>query len=147
MNSFKKLLQLSKFLLVTLVFSLFLFSQIAIAQDATEMAAIEKMFEADIQGGTFTVDVKDLDVKNDLRVGSAVLSLPDGETGTIEEIAITGPDGKIFGCKNLKVQNGTDLIQSCGGPAYLKVGTTTYYAKGSNFQPQTDLKLRVKLSK
>ncbi|AFZ38289.1 hypothetical protein Sta7437_4858 (plasmid) [Stanieria cyanosphaera PCC 7437] len=146
MNSLKKILQLSKFLAVALVFSLFLFSQNAIAKNITGMSAIEEMFEADIQGGNFTVDAKDLDFKNNLRVGSAVLSLPPDETGTIEEIAITGPSGKIFGCVNIKVQNGTDLIKSCGGPAYLVPGKTKYYAKGSNFQPQTDLKLRVKLS-
>jgi hypothetical protein len=147
MNSLKKLLQWSKFLAVTLVFSLFLYSQSAIAQNATGMSAMERMFEADIRGGTFTVDARDLDVKNDFRVGSAVLALPEGETGTIAEIAITGPSGKIFGCKNIQVQNGTDLIKSCGGPAYLKAGKSTYSARGSNFQPQTDLKLKVKLLK
>lgn len=141
----KKLLELSKFLVITLVFSLFWYSQSAIA--AMGMPAIDSILESvQIEEGKFSVDVADISIPTDLRVGSAVVSLPDGETGTIDEISITGSNGKIFGCKNLKVQNGTDLIKSCGGPAYLKTGKTTYQARGSNFQPQADVKFSVELS-
>jgi hypothetical protein len=145
MNSLKKLLQWSKFLAVTLVFALFLHSQSAIA--AMGMTEINSLLRnAEIKNGVFEVPNITTEIAKDLRIGSAVLSLPEGETGTIEEIAITGPDGIIFGCKNLKVQNGTDLIKSCGGPAYLKAGKSIYFAKGSNFQPETNIKFSVKLS-
>lgn len=144
MNSLKRLWQSSRFLAVTLIFSLFLFSQSAMA--LMGMPEIDSIFkDVQITGGEFKVDVT-TSVPSKIRVGSAVVSLPPAETGTIDEIAITGPDGKIFGCVNVKVQNGTDLIKSCGGPAYLIPGDTTYYAKGSNFQPQSDIKFGVELS-
>ncbi len=75
-----------------------------------------------------------------IKVRSATVEgLPPGETGTIDEIIITGPNGKReYGCSGINnVEDGTDLVQSCGGPAVLKAGSTTYEAKGSNFQPQT----------
>jgi hypothetical protein len=151
MNSLKKLLQLSKFLVVTLVFSLFLFSQSAIAYApanliaAMGMPAVDSIFRnVSITEGEFSVDLT-VPIPSKALIGKALVSLPDGETGTIDEIAITGPNGKIFGCKNIKVQNNTDLIKSCGGKAFLIPGDTTYYAKGSNFQPQSDVEFSVEL--
>lgn len=144
MNSLKRLWQSSRFLAVTLIFSLFLFSQSASAMMG--MPNIDSIFEkVQITGGEFEVDVT-VPVENQIRIGSAVVSLPPGETGTIDEIAITGPEGKIFGCVNIKVTNGTDLIKSCGGPANLIPGDTRYQAKGSNFQPQPDVEFGVELS-
>jgi hypothetical protein len=66
-----------------------------------------------------------------------VVSLePPDQTGTIDAIVITRPNGKReFACAGLKVQNGTDLIKSCGGPAVLETGETTYVAMGSGFAP------------
>ena len=144
MNLLKRLWRSSSFLAITLVFSLFLFSQSAFA--LVGMPEIDSIFrEVQISGGEFEVDVT-VPVKNKSRIGSAVVSLPPGETGTIDEIAITGPEGKIFGCVNIKVTTGTDLIKSCGGPAYLIPGDTRYQAKGSNFQPQPDVEFGVELS-
>jgi hypothetical protein len=144
MNEVKKFLQLVQTLIATLVFSFFLLSQSAIA--AMGMPEIDSIFESvPITGGGFTIDLT-VPIKEKIRIASAVVSLPDGETGTIDEIAITGSDGKIFGCQNIKVQNGTDLIKSCGGSAYLVPGDTKYQAKGSNFQPSPDIKFGVELS-
>jgi len=145
MNLIGKFRQFFKISAITLVFSLFLLSQSAIA--LLGMPSVDRMFDVPITGGEFSVDVPNIEIPESLRVGSAILSLPEGETGTIEEIIITGPDGeRQFGCVNVKVQNGTDLIKSCGGPAYLKAGKTTYKAKGSNFKPQGDVELSVDLS-
>lgn len=143
MNSLKKLWQSSKFLGITLVFSLFFFSQSAFA--AMEMPEIDSIFRnVSIRGGEFSVDLT-VPIPSKALIGKALVSLPDGETGTIDEIAITGANGKIFGCKNLKVQNGTDLIKSCGGKAFLIPGDTRYQAKGSNFQPSPDVEFSVEL--
>lgn len=137
----KKLLQLTKFLAVTLVFTLFLLSP-----NATALIGMPD-FDVSVMEGSFNVDVSDIDVQKDLIIGSAVVSLPEGETGTIDQIVITGPDGqREFGCENIKVENGTDLIKSCGGPAYLKAGKTKYQARGSNFQPNPNVKLGIDLS-
>lgn len=145
MNLLKNLSQSLKFLVVTLLFSLFLFSQSAIA--AMGMSDIDSILKSiQIKGGEFSVDVT-LPIKSKARIGSAVVVLPEGETGIIEEIAITGPDGKIFGCVNQNVQNGTDLIDSCGGFAYLVPGDTTYQARGRNFKPQPDVEFSVELFK
>jgi hypothetical protein len=111
-----------------------------------ETSDFERIVSADISGGTFTVNIPDIPIGNDLRIGSAIVSLPDGETGTVDEISITSPNEKVFGCTNLKIQKGTDLIKACGGFAYLKTGKVTYYAKGSNFKPQLNAKFNVTLS-
>ncbi|BAZ31040.1 hypothetical protein NIES4074_35100 [Cylindrospermum sp. NIES-4074] len=101
---------------------------------------------AKIKKGGFNFSVK-TSVPAPITVRSAVLSLPAGETGTINSIAITGPDGvREFGCVNTKVQNGTDLVKACGGPAALKAGPTTYAAQGSNFSPILKTKFCVNLS-
>jgi hypothetical protein len=60
--------------------------------------------------------------------------------GVVKSIKITrkvGNDDVIeFGCVNLKVSQGTDLIKSCGGPALLAAGETTYQAAGADFGPE-----------
>lgn len=145
MNVFEKLRQFSQILVVTLALSLFVLAQNAIA--LVGMPSVDRMFDVPITGGEFSVNVPNIEVPKDLRVSSAIVSLPNGETGTIDEIIITGPNGeREFGCVNVKVQNGTDLIKSCGGVAYLKAGKTTYQAKGSNFNPQNSVELGIDLS-
>jgi hypothetical protein len=75
-----------------------------------------------------------------------IVSLPDSETGKIDNIVITGSEGqREFGCAGLQVTNGTDLVQECGGPAVLKAGQTTYEAKGSDFAPNPDVSFSVDL--
>ncbi|MDJ0508326.1 MAG: hypothetical protein QNJ64_03570 [Crocosphaera sp.] len=93
---------------------------------------------------TITKGSFDFSTKNDspeFTVRSAIVSLPEGESGNIDEIVITGPDGqREFGCFNIKgVANGTNLISDCGGPAVLKAGNTVYQAKGSGFNPESDI--------
>ena len=84
-----------------------------------------------------------------ITIGSAIVSLPKGETGTIDKLVITRKDGaqeiREFGCSNLKIQNGTDLIQSCGGLAALKPGETIYEAQGSDFKPNPNVTLSISL--
>jgi hypothetical protein len=139
----KKSWQFAKFLVIALVFSLLFFSQNAIA--AMGISSVDSIFKSvPITGGNFAVDIT-IPVENKARIGKAIVYLPEGETGTIDEIAITGPNGKIFGCQNIPIKNGTDLIKTCGGPAYLVVGDTNYKASGSNFRPLSDVKFTVEL--
>ena len=93
---------------------------------------------------TITKGSFDFSTKNDspeFTVRSAIVSLPEGESGNIDEIIITGPEGqREFGCFNIKgVKNGTNLISDCGGPAVLKAGKTVYKAKGSGFDPESNV--------
>ncbi|NER33673.1 MAG: hypothetical protein F6J93_06385 [Oscillatoria sp. SIO1A7] len=103
-----------------------------------------------IQDGSFNVETVS-DLPMDITIRSAIVTLPPGETGTIDTILITRPynqdgcpetilDGESvcieFGCSWIEVENGTDLIPACGGPAVLKAAETTYHANGSHFGPQ-----------
>lgn len=146
MNTMKKLVRNLAMVAVTFTFLSFLSTSSAVA--LTNMPAVDSVFKRiQIKDGEFDLQVT-RSIPQKIRIGHAVISLPDGETGEINEIAINGPQGqKEFGCKNLDVQNGTDLILSCGGPAYLEKGQTTYMAKGSKFQPEGDVTLMVELSK
>lgn len=97
--------------------------------------------EVHIDNGGFKVS-RQGNIAKPGRISAAIVSLPEGESGTIDSINITGPNHeKEFGCENLDVVNGTDLIKSCGGVAYLKEGKTTYAAMGSHFKPDTTLKI------
>jgi len=140
----KKIGQLSKILAVTLVLFIFLFTPTALANIG--MDDVDGIFESvQVKGGKFSVDIT-VPIERKIRIGSAIVSLPDDETGIIEEIAITGPKGKIFGCVNQEIEDGTDLIESCGGPAYLIPGDTRYEAKGSNFKPEPNVTFGIELS-
>jgi hypothetical protein len=112
------------------------------------MAAMKGIMESvQIHGGTFSVK-KTFPVKTDpfpipplekpLRIAQAIVSLsPDTmKRGLVKSIKITGPNGIEFGCVNLKVEDGTDLIKSCGGPALLEAGLTVYEANGIDFGPE-----------
>ncbi len=143
MNLLKKSTHLAGILALTLSFFLVVFASAAIAAPSNFADAVAKCVL--IADGAFSVKAMG-PVPSQATVTSAVVSLPPNEAGIIKEIAITGPDGqKEFGCQNLKVQNGTDLIKACGGPAVLKAGDTTYQASGSNFGPDTTSILSVTL--
>ena len=105
------------------------------------MAAMQEMMESvPIQGGAFTV-TKKLSIPplpKPIRIAHAIVSLSP-ETmnrGLVKSIKITGPNGIEFGCVNLKVEPGVDLIKSCGGPALLESGPTIYEASGIDFGPE-----------
>ena len=136
MSTLKKLMSSVKILAICAVLILGLFAPSAMA---VEVGPIH------IKEGSF--NVSSFHPINQVRVRSAVVSLkPANETGTIEKIVITGPDGeREFGCPNLKVEDGIDLIESCGGPAVLKAGDTSYIAKGSGFDPNSEVILSVNL--
>lgn len=137
------LLQRSKNALKTLVIvvgtCLFFFSPVAIA--STENMPVPIMKEIHITKPDFEYsNHKPSDAS--VRISSAIVSLPEGESGTIDSIKIIGPNDELeFGCTNQNVVNGTDLIKSCGGNAYLKKGDTTYIASGSNFKHDTTLEI------
>ncbi len=148
MSLLKKLLRGAKILAVSLVFTLVFFSPVAMAATSSYTgSSINPLRMIHInQEGAFKVN-KVGSIKQETTIRSAVVSLqPPDETGTIEAIVITGLNGKReFACAGLKVQNGTDLIQSCGGPAILVTGETTYTAMGSGFTPNPNASLSVDL--
>jgi hypothetical protein len=137
----KKLVSYVKILIVCAVLILSSFTSVAMAD-----TNIDVLKSLPVEGGDFKYSVtRNLPVSATIR--SAVVALaPVSETGTIDAIVITGPNGKReFACSGLKVQNGTDLIQSCGGPAVLESGDTTYTAIGSGFSPNSKTRLSVDL--
>lgn len=136
---------------LTIIFSfLTFFSPIpAMADSGFSMTQSEDAirFEISIKDGGFGVDVPASVPEPSLTVRSAIVSLPAGESGTIQSIIITGPDGaREFGCSNIKIKDGTDLIKACGGPAVLKPGTTRYQANGKDFIPNPDVPFGISLS-
>ncbi|ACC83391.1 hypothetical protein [Nostoc punctiforme] len=146
MNSLKKSMRLTKILAFALSFLIFCFSTEAIAAPSTPPTLIitEK---ATITGGKFSIDTTTPPLPATTVIRSAKLFLPAGETGTINKIKITGPNGLEFGCQDIKVKNGVDLIKACGGPAVLEAGgAITYVAEGSGFAPKLNTKLKVVLS-
>lgn len=146
MNSLKKFIQTAKLLAFTLllVISCFPTAAMAISQpNSGDFLGLPQ--SVTIENGSFDVKVTGT-LKEDTRIGSAIISLPPGETGVIEEIIILGPDGRIkYGCKNKPVKTDIDLIRECGEPAYLLQGETTYFAKGSGFKPELKTTLKVDL--
>ncbi|WP_334814130.1 hypothetical protein [Nostoc sp.] len=102
--------------------------------------------EAQISAGNFSIN-KTIPLQSKTVVRSAKLFLPIGETGTINKIQITGPNGLEFGCQDIKVKDGVDLIKACGGPGALEGGgEINYVAEGSDFEPELNTKLKVVLS-
>ncbi|NEQ98871.1 MAG: hypothetical protein F6K30_19480 [Cyanothece sp. SIO2G6] len=98
-------------------------------------------------------------------IRSVIVSFqPEDVTGTISSISIvrgTPPEDahkfentddwtdKVteFGCSNIKVKNGDDLVISCGGTAVLKPGMTFYSAAGKDFKSSHfPIKFKVTLS-
>lgn len=147
MKSLNKFIQTAKVLAFTLLLVISCFPTAAMALSlprADDFLGLPR--SVSIVDGKFDVSVTGRLIE-DTRIGSAVISLPpDSETGEIEEIIITGPDGKIeYGCKNLPAKTGVNLILECGGPAYLLQGSTTYRAKGFGFKPESETTLTVDL--
>ena len=137
-----------KTMLVVLVAGFFFVSPVAMADTMTAADAripvIPKMLQVKDGGFSYTSEPKD--IPGDIRIGSAIISLPKGESGTIDLIKITGPNGQLeYGCMNIRVANGVDLIKACGGPAYLDAGSTIYEAIGSGFAPNPNTTLEVDL--
>lgn len=138
----KKLVNSVKILALCTVFTLGLFAPVAMANTS---AGVFK--HVSIERGGFEVPSDTKNISHQETIRSAVVTLvPENETGTINQIAITGANGEVeFGCSNLRVQNGTDLIKECGGPAVLEPGETTYQARGSGFAPSGNATLIVDL--
>lgn len=131
MNSLNKFVSSIKVLVVTFLLFVSLFSATATAATCMTEGPVK------IVDGNLQVSIAD-EIPADFTVRSAIVSLPAGETGVIDQIIIEGPGGqREFGCGPVKIEDQTDLISACGGPAVLKAGPTTYYAVGSKFQPQT----------
>ena len=146
MNSLKKSMRLTKILAFALSFLVFCFSTEAIAAPST-LATLIITEKAPITEGKFSIDTTTDPLPDKTVIRSAKLFLPAGETGTINKIKITGPNGLEFGCQDIKVKNGIDLIKACGGPAVLEAGgAITYVAEGSGFAPKLNTKLKVVLS-
>ncbi|HYX15533.1 MAG TPA: hypothetical protein VE944_14415 [Nostoc sp.] len=147
MNSLKMFINPAKILAFALSFLIFCFSTAAIAAPST-LATLIITEKAQITGGKFSIDTttpSPLPATTVIR--SAKLFLPAGETGTINKIKITSPNGLQFGCQDIKVKDGVDLIKACGGPAVLKAGgAITYVAEGSGFAPELNTSLTVVLS-
>ena len=147
MKSLKKFIQTAKVLAFTLLLVISCFPTAAMALSVPKAGDFLGLPQSvPIVDGSFDVSVPGT-LKEDTRIGSAVISLPPGgENGVIEEILITGPNGiKEYGCQNQPVKTGSDLIMECGGPAYLLKGSTTYRAKGSGFKPELETTLTVDL--
>ncbi|MEH2243671.1 MAG: hypothetical protein V7K85_13320 [Nostoc sp.] len=145
MNSLKKSMYLATILAFTLSFLVFCFPRSAMAIPST-FATLSITEEAQISAGNFSIN-KTIPLQSKTVVRSAKLFLPIGETGTINKIQITGPNGLEFGCQDIKVKDGVDLIKACGGPGALEGGgEINYVAEGSDFEPELNTKLKVVLS-
>jgi hypothetical protein len=147
MKSLKKIIQTAKVLAFTLLLVISCFPTAAMALSRPKVGDFLAFPQSvPIVNGSFDVSVTGT-LQEDTRIGSAIISLPPGgESGVIEKIIITGPDGKIeYGCQDEPVTTGINLIRECGGPAYLLQGSTTYSAKGSGFEPELDTTLTVDL--
>ncbi|MEG4245816.1 MULTISPECIES: hypothetical protein [unclassified Microcoleus] len=138
MNSMKQPIRLAKFLAFALSVLMFCFPTAAMADTCTssENPVIpQPLRQIKIDNGSFNVDTNIRCLKESKRIDTAVVSLePSTATGIIDKIEITGPGGKReFGCMASKVQQGTNLIELCGGPAILEAGDVRYQAQGSGF--------------
>jgi hypothetical protein len=154
MNFTKILARLGKVFALALSILLFISSMPAMAT----VIPIPFPLTATVKNGNFSVSPKQ--AKNPLPAGKlvvrrAILILPDGEFGTIKSIKITGERQddstvqNLFGCSNINVRNGIDLIKACGGPAELlgidKLKDLRYQAEGTGFGPNPNIKFEVVL--
>jgi hypothetical protein len=146
MNSLKMFIKPAKILAFALSFLILCFTTTAMAVPNT-LATLIITEKAQISGGKFSIDTTTPALPATTVIRSAKLFLEPGETGTINNIKITGPNGVQFGCQNIKVQNGVNLIKACGGPAVLETGSPiTYVAEGSDFAPKLNTEITVVLS-
>lgn len=131
-------MQLAKFLAFALSVFIFCFPTAAMADTCTSPenpVMPQPLRQIQIDNGSFNVDTNIRCLKESKRIDTAVVSLkPSTATGRIDKIEITGSGGKReFGCVPSKVQQGTNLIELCGGPAILEAGDVRYQAQGSGF--------------
>ena len=146
MNSLKMFRNPAKILAFALSFIIFCFTTGAIAAPST-FATLIITEKAPITGGKFSINTTTTPLPAKTVIRSAKISLAAGETGTINKIKITGPNGLEFGCQDIQVKNGVDLIKACGGPAVLEAGgAITYVAEGSGFATKPNTNLTVVLS-
>lgn len=137
---------LATILAFALSFLVFCFPRSAMAIPST-FATLIITEEAQISEGKFSINTTTIPLPSKTVVRSAKLFLPIDETGTINKIQITGPNGLEFGCQDIKVKDGVDLIKACGGPAALEAGgAINYVAEGSDFGPELNTKVKVVLS-
>ncbi|MBD2449777.1 hypothetical protein H6G76_21930 [Nostoc sp. FACHB-152] len=146
MNLLKMFIKPAKVLAFALSFLILCFTTTAMAVPNT-FATLIITEKAQIKGGKFSIDTTTPALPATTVIRSAKLVLAPGETGTINKIKITGSNGIEFGCQNIKVKDGVDLIKACGGPAVLEAsGPITYVAEGSDFAPKRNTQLQVVLS-
>ncbi|MEH2160898.1 MAG: hypothetical protein V7K38_07585 [Nostoc sp.] len=146
MNSLKMFINPAKVLAFALSLFIFCFPTAAMAVPNT-LATLIITEAATIDGGKFSINTTTNPLPAKTVIRSAKLFLAAGETGTINKIKITGPNGLEFGCQDIRVKDGVDLIKACGGPAVLEPGgALTYVAEGSGFAPKLKTKLKVVLS-
>lgn len=146
MNSLKMFIKPAKILAFALSLLVLCFTTTAMAVPNT-FATLIITEKAQITDGKFSIDTTTQPLPAKTVVRSAKLFLPSGETGTINKIRITGPNGVEFGCQDIKVKDGVDLIKACGGPAVLEAGgAITYVAEGSDFAPKLNTNIKVVLS-
>ncbi|MFP4409972.1 hypothetical protein [Coleofasciculus sp.] len=142
MNSLKKSIHLAMILAFALSFIMFCFPTVAMADTCTNpgnpvpnptVPFDGRMIH--VENGKFDVDTQVRCLNKPKVIRAAIVSLyPATATGSIDQIVITGPNGKReFGCTPRKVVQGTDLIAACGGPAVLEAGDVRYQAQGSGF--------------
>jgi hypothetical protein len=146
MSSWKKFMGWAKILTVVFALSLLMFSFPKTAMADCGPVGDIGFKELPVQNGDFNYkNTKKLPYPAVVRSVKVCLE-PPSATGRIEQILITGPDGRIeFGCYPYAVEQGTNLIRACGGPAVLMPGDTTYQAIGSGFTPE-NVRLTVNLS-
>ncbi|MDZ8187554.1 MAG: hypothetical protein RMX96_22225 [Nostoc sp. ChiSLP02] len=146
MNLLKMFVNPAKILAFALSFVILCFTTTAMAVPNT-LPTLIITEKAQIIDGKFSIDTTTQPLPAKTVVRSAKLFLAAGETGTINKIKITGPNGVEFGCQDIKVKDGVDLIKACGGPAVLEAGgPITYVAQGSGFAPELNTEIQVVLS-
>jgi len=154
MNSLKNSMRLVKILAFALSFLMFCFPTAAMAESPKGLDNLVEDIIPETIGiidGKFSVGPISGGVPFKTTITRAVITIlpPGGETGTIDKILITGPDGKPeFTCPQapFEAEQGSDLIQLCGGkPVDLQPGVTTYEASGSDFGPQFNTLLGIQL--
>ena len=147
MNSLKKSMHWAKVLTFAFALSCLMFFFPTTAMAASCGPTPGTIFkQIPVNQGSFDYSVNN-QVRSPVVVRSVNVCLePPTATGKIDMITIIGPDGiPEFGCRPEAVNQGTNLIRACGGPAVLKPGDTIYMAQGSGFTPDR-VRLTVNLS-
>ena len=160
MNTLKSFVRFANFLAFTLSLLIFCFPTVAMAEVITPDVCqnpktagnnSQPFRSIQINDGKFNVCSQGyLKEKKEIRSVKVALN-PASATGTIDKIiiGIPGPEKKFskieFGCPSNTIKEGTDLIQTCGGPAILEAGLVEYQAQGHGFGAEP-VQLKVKFS-